>query len=60
MTMWGYCHCEQSEAIHKPQKVNAKTKKKKEFTTFNQVKELILNEILIFNFQFLMLRSFRT
>ena len=44
-------HCEQSEAIHKPLITNTKTEKK-EFTTFNQVKELILNEILIFNFQF--------
>ena len=36
-----------------PQTTNSKYKnRKKEFTTFNQVKELILNEILIFNFQF--------
>ena len=32
MTMCGYCHCERSEAIHKPQKVNTKNKKGKEFT----------------------------
>ena len=46
-------HCEQSEAIHKPPKVNTKNKKEKEFPTFYQVKKLIFNEILIFNFQFL-------
>ena len=53
MTMCGYCHCERSEAIHKPQKVNTKNKKEKEFPAFYQVKKLIFNEILIFNFQFL-------
>ena len=52
MTMWVYCHCERSEAIHKPQKVNTKNKKEKEFPAFYQVKKLIFNEILIFNFQF--------
>ena len=45
-------HCEQSEAIHKPQKVNTKNKKEKEITIIYQIKELIFNEILIFNFQF--------
>ena len=59
MTMWGYCHCEQSEAIHKPLAVNTKTKNKK-FSIIHQIKELIFNEILIFNFQFIMLRSFCT
>ena len=48
-------HCEEQgdEAIHKPQKVNTKNKKEKEFPAFYQVKKLIFNEILIFNFQFL-------
>ena len=47
-------HCEEQgdEAIHKPQKVNTKNKKEKEFTVFYQVKKLIFNVILIFNFQF--------
>ena len=47
-------HCEEQgdEAIHKPQKVNTKNKKEKEFIIIYQLKELILNEILIFNFQF--------
>ena len=33
MTVYGYCHCEEQgdEAIHKPQKVNTKNKKEKEF-----------------------------
>ena len=39
-------------AIHKPQKVNIKTEKKKEITIIYQIKELIFNEVLIFNFQF--------
>ncbi len=58
MTVCGYCHCKQSKAIHKQQKINTKTKKKKEFTIIYQVKELIFNfqfsisYVLIFNFQF--------
>ena len=54
MTTLFFRHCEEQgdEAIHKPQKVNTKNKKEKEFTVFYQVKKLIFNEILIFNFQF--------
>ena len=45
MTIMGYCHCEWNEAIHKPQKVNAKTEKKKNslplfpFVIANEVKQ---------------------
>ena len=39
-------------AIHKPQ-TTTKNRKEKEFTIIYQIKELIFNEILIFNFQFL-------
>ena len=31
MTVWGYCHCEQSEAIHKPLVANIRIEKKKNY-----------------------------
>ena len=48
-------------AIHKPLFFYSLTEKKKEFTIIHQIKKLIFNKILIFNFQFWSsLRSFRT